>query len=435
MKRNLLPGDYISLKLTGVTHSGLVLPSTTKETLFLKLENGYNIGIKWSEAKDVKKLKTKTAPSKAPTLKGKKNLPRIAVVTTGGTITSRVDYKTGAVHALTKPEELLAQIPELSKLANLEIVAPFSIMSEDMTPNDWQTLASKINEILQDKSIRGVIVTHGTDTLHYTSAALSFMLGKLAKPVAVVGGQRSSDRGSFDGAQNLICAVHYCLAGINEVAVVMHGSSEDKYCLAIPGTKVRKMHTTRRDTFRPINTLPLAKIWPDGKIEKIRRSKIKCASPLYSGRNARGSFASALFSSAFESKVALIKYAPGLTPKLFELAARKCKGIILEGTGLGHVAVSGKASWLPAIKKAVKRGVFVGMTSQCIYGRVDPHVYSSGRILQEAGVVYLGDMLPETAYVKLGCVLARNRGDAKRLMLSNWAGEISERIEAGSFLY
>jgi len=424
MKKNLLPGDYMSFKLDGTTHNGLVLPSTTKETLFIKLENGYNIGIKWSAAKDVKKLKSQAVVAKVPILKGRKNLPKIAIVTTGGTITSRVDYKTGAVHALTKPEELLAQIPELRKLASLQIHAPFSIMSEDITPKDWQELAKAVNSKLSDKSIRGVVVTHGTDTLHYTSAALAFMLGKLEKPVALVGGQRSSDRGSFDGAQNLICAVHYCLADINEVAVAMHGSPDDKYCLAIPGAKVRKMHTTRRDTFRPINTLPLAKIWPNGKIEKITKSKIH--------------YASTKFSSAFESKIALVKYVPGLNSKIFDVAAKKCKGVIIEGTGLGHIVVQPRArnaGWLPAIKKAIRRGVFVGMTSQCIYGRVDSHVYSNGRILESAGVVYLGDMLPEAAYVKLGCVLARNRDDAKRLMLQNWCGEISKRIEKNSFLY
>ena len=423
MKRNLLPGDYISFKLAGATHSGLVLPSTTKETLFLKLENGYNIGIKPSEAKDVKKLRRHVSKTKAPTLAGKKNLPKIAVVTTGGTIVSRVDYKTGAVHALTKPEELLAQIPELQKLASLQISAPFSIMSEDVTSQEWQILASKVNKILHDKSICGVIITHGTDTMHFTSAALAFMLGELDKPVVIVGSQRSSDRGGFDGAQNLICAVHYCLVGINELAVVMHGSSDDKYCLAIPGTKVRKLHTSRRDAFRPINTSPLAKIWPDGKIEKIRKSKIRVAQTL--------------FSTKFESKIALIKYAPGLNPKIFEFASRKCKGVILEGTGFGHVSTEGKASWLASIRKAVKRGVFVGMAPQCIYGRVDPLVYTPGRRLKDAGVTFLSDMLPETAYVKLGCALARARklGEVKQLMLQNWAGEISERIEEGSFLY
>jgi len=421
MVDKLLPGDYISFMLTGTKHSGLVLPQTTKETLFVKLENGYNIGIKYSAAKDVKKLKSPVVVTKTPTLKGTENLPKIAIITTGGTITSRVDYKTGAVHALTKPEELLAQIPELQKLATLKLISPFAVLSEDMTPKDWQELAKIVYKELKDKSVRGVIITHGTDTLHYTSAALAFMLGKLAKPVALVGGQRSSDRGSFDGAQNLICAVHYCLSDINHVAIVMHGSAEDKYCLALHGTKVRKMHTTRRDTFRPVNALPLAKIWSDGKIEK----------------NKINQYATTRFSTVFEPKVALIKYAPGLDLKIFEAAAKESKGIILEGTGLGHVAVEGKASWLPAIKKAIKRGVFVGMTSQCLYGRTDPFVYSTGRILREAGVTYLGDMLSEVAYVKLGCAIARakNSVEVKQLMLENWAGEISERIEKGTFLY
>ena len=424
MKKNLLPGDYITFKLAGAVHSGLVLPSTTKETLFIKLENGYNIGIKWSDAKDVKKGRAKRVTTKAPTLKGKAKLPKIAIITTGGTITSRVDYKTGAVHALTKPEELLAQIPELSKLTSLQIISPFSIMSEDMTHKHWQKLAEVIHKKLQSKSIRGVILTMGTDTLHWTSMALSFMLGKISKPVAVVGGQRSSDRGSFDGAQNLICATHYCLSDLNEVAVVMHGSSDDKYCIAIPGTKVRKMHTSRRDAFRPINTMPLAKIWPDGKIKMLKHSKIQCAATK--------------FNPKFYSKIALVKFVAGVGPEAMDSHLSKgCKGIIIEGEGLGHVPVQSKHSWLPSIKKAIKKGVFVGMTSQCLYGRVNPNVYTNLRLISEAGVTFLDDMLPEAAYVKLGCVLARtkSRAEATRLMKQNWVGEISERIEKGTFLY
>jgi len=416
MVKELAIGTYISFKLNGAPHSGLVLPSTTKETLFLKLENGYNIGVKHSDIKDVKKVKKIVSKSVAPTLKGRKNLPKIVIITTGGTITSRVDYKTSAVHPLTKPEELLAQVPELAKLASIKVIPAISKLSANMMPRDWQALAKIVHKELEDKSICGAIITHGTDTLHYTSAALSFMLGKLDKPVALVGGQRSSDRGSFDGAQNLICAVHYCLAKINKVAIVMHGSSEDTYCLAISGLLARKFHTSRRDAFRPINSLPIAKIYLDGTIE---RYKIH--------------YASTKFSTSFESKIALIKYAPGLNVKIFEKAVRKSKGIIIEGTGMGHVG----SEWFSAIRKAIKKGVFIGMTSQCIYGRVDPHVYSYGRELLDMGVVYLENMLSEVAYVKIGYVLSHTKkmAEIRKRMCTNLCGEIVDRIPKSTFLY
>jgi len=422
MINKLLPGDYISFKLDGVKHNGLVLPQTNKEVLFIKLENGYNIGFKHSEIKNTKVVAKKLAKSKAPTLKGNTKLPTLALITTGGTITSSVDYKTGAVTSLTKPEELLAQIPELQKLANIKIFTPLNVMTEDMTHNDWQKLAKLIHKKLQEESIRGVILTMGTDILHYVSAAMAFMLGKLDKPVAVVGGQRSSDRGSFDGAQNLICAAHYCLSNINQVAVVMHGTSEDTYCIASPGTKVRKMHASQRDSFRPINTLPFAKIWPDGKIEKSKNIPTITTD----------------FNPDFSNKIALVKFIAGAGPEIFDYYVSKgCKGVIIEGTGLGHLPVSCKHTWIPSLKKAIKSGVFVGMTTQCLYGSANPNVYTNLRLVADTGVTYLKDMLPEAAYVKLGCTLARTKklAEVKRLMLQNWTGEISERVEEGTFLY
>ncbi len=438
MIKKLSSGAHISFNVERGKHSGsnnrkavaasaksfrgVVLPQTNEETLFVKLANGYNIGFKRSEVKNIKVESKKLTMSKVPTLKGNSKLPTLALVTTGGTITSSVDYKTGAVTSLTKPEELLAQIPALQKLANIKIFAPLNVMSEDMAHKDWQKLAKFIHKKLQDKSIRGVILTLGTDILHYVSAAMAFMLGKLDKPVAVVGGQRSSDRGSFDGAQNLICAAHYCLSDINQVAVVMHGTSEDTYCIASPGTKVRKMHTSQRDSFRPINTLPLAKIWPDGKIEKLKTIPTT----------------STKFNPNFSSKIALVKFIAGVGPEIFDYYVSKgCKGIIVEGTGLGHLPVSCKHTWIPSLKKAIKSGVFVGMTTQCLYGSANPHVYTNLRLVADTGVTYLKDMLPEAAFVKLGCTLARTKklSDVKKLMLQNWTGEISERIEEGTFLY
>jgi glutamyl-tRNA(Gln) amidotransferase subunit D len=427
-------GDIVSVKTKDAEYEGIVMPTpeAEKDVLTIKLPSGYNLGLKLTKNVSVKKLGTGESP-KAIAIKPpiKKSLPSIVVIATGGTITSKVDYTTGGVSPLSKPEELLLATPELLEVVNIKrIEQPFTIFSEDMTPNEWQIIAKEVAKALNESDVSGVIVTHGTDTLHYTAAALSFMLENLNKPVALVGGQRSSDRGSFDGGMNLICAAHYCKSHIAEVAIVMHGNSADTFCLASRGVNVRKMHSSRRDTFRPINELPLAKIWPTGKIEilnknhKDRNDKLKVTAD-----------------AKFEEKIALIKFFPGADPEILQhLIDKKYKGIIIEATGLGHVAtnpIDKKKSWLPTIKSAVEKGIFIGFTPQTIYGSLNPYVYSSARELLNVGVCYLGNMLSETAYVKLGKVLAyaRNHEEAKKWMLTNFAGEIVQQISPETFLY
>lgn len=130
-----------------------------------------------------------------------------------------------------------------------------------MKPKHWIKIAHEVAKSLNSGD-SGVVVAHGTDTMGYTAAALSFMLRDLGKPVILVGAQRSSDRPSSDAAMNLICSVRMSTSDVAEVMVVMHGETGDTYCLAHRGTKVRKMHTSRRDAFRSINDVPIAKVWP-----------------------------------------------------------------------------------------------------------------------------------------------------------------------------
>ncbi len=412
-------GSNVIVVRKGLSYEGLMIPSTEKEIVMLKLRNGYNVGFKASEI-EIKTVGKKETLERFPeTTVRARGKPKVALITTGGTITSRIDYKTGAVRSLTKTEQLLFNIPELNKIVDLKLFAPFAIMSEDMTPVEWQKIAEVVLRELKKND--GVIVTHGTDTLHYTAAALSFMIQGLNRPVALVGGQRSSDRGSFDGAQNLICAAHFATSNIAEVAVVMHANSADDFCYAIRGTKVRKMHTSRRDAFRPINELPIAKIWPNGKIEHMN------------GHKKTGN-AKLTLKSGFETKIALIKVFPGESPDIIDFYTENgYKGIIFEGTGLGHVPTK----LIEAVKRAISKGIFVGVTSQCIYGRTDPFVYSAGRMLKEAGAVHLSDMLSDTAYVKLGWVLAQTKDQeqVKELMLKNIAGEINPRTIEKAYLF
>jgi len=428
-------GDKVEVNVKGKIYKGIVMPTpelAEKNTLILKLDNGYNIGIKITKETKIKKIgkeKFEGFPKYKPKINPK--LPTISMITTGGTITSRVDYKTGAVFPLESPEELLLSVPELLDIVNIrKINQPFALLSEDMSPKEWARIAEEAAKLLNSDDV-GLVITHGTDTLHFTAAALSFMLKNLSKPVALVGGQRSSDRGSFDGALNLICAAHYCKSDIAEVAIVMHGESSDTFCLANRGTKVRKMHTSRRDTFRPVNDIPLAKIFKDGKIEILNKN--------YKRRFDH--HAETIADVAFEPKIALVKFYPGASPDVLDFYVdKKYKGIIIEATGMGHVATAPlekKYSWLPAIKRAIDQGILVCFAPQTLYGRLDPFVYRNARLLHKLGVLYLEDMLPETAYVKLGWVLGhtKNLKEARELMLTNIAGEINPKHQINSFLY
>ncbi|MCL5239382.1 MAG: Glu-tRNA(Gln) amidotransferase subunit GatD [Candidatus Marsarchaeota archaeon] len=274
----------------------------------------------------------------------------------------------------------------------------------------------------------GVVILHGTDVMHYTSAALSFMLSGLSGPVVLTGAQRSVDRGSSDAFMNLVCAAHLAgKANIAEVGICMHASSSDSYCSFIRGTKARKMHTTRRDAFRPINSRPIATVDPAGNIDYVSPHR----------RIGEGGGELRL-KAGYEPKVALLKFYPNSDPEIIDYYVdKKYKGIIIEGTGMGHVAVSPadeKYSWLGHIKRAADAGVVVGMTSQTLNGRVNTNVYRNLRLIAGAGAIYCQDMLPEVALVKLGWLLGNHkRAEAAKMLDKNIAGEITERTEVDWF--
>lgn len=418
------PGSEILLITKTEKIKGTLMPSP-KNTLIIKLSSGYNIGV---PKKNIKKITIIKKPKKQKfslKLKQNKNLPQISIILTGGTISSRISYKTGGVSWLTKPQQLLSLVPELRKIVNIkQIKTPFMIASENMHSYHWKQIAKITYDLL--KSNEGVIITHGTDTLHFTASALSFMIKNLNKPVVLTYSQRSTDRGSTDATLNLICSAYIAKSDIAEVVLVGHGEPSDTYCLVNPGTKTRKMSTSRRDTFRPINTLPIAKIWPDGKLKIISQ---------YNKRNQ----GKPKLDNKFEEKVALIKYYPGLNPDIIDFfTKKKYRGIVIETTGLGHIATDeSKLNLIPSIKKAIDSGITICAASQTLYGRLNPLVYSEGRKLLKLGIIYLKDILPETAYIKLGYVLAKTKDQEKikELMLSNLANEFNKRIPITSFLY
>jgi glutamyl-tRNA(Gln) amidotransferase subunit D len=425
-----VPGDKIQAIINGKTEEGILLESHDAGVLLIKLSSGYNIGLKREDISEIKMLE-----KKKPQIKNEKEenfithkKPVIDIIITGGTISSKLDSETGGVKSLIEPREFFSTYPEIFKIADIRISSPFMKFSENMDSKDWIRIAKIIGRSLKDENVKGIIVTHGTDTLHYTSSALSFMLGKLNKPVVLTYSQRSSDRGSSDSRLNLICSAHAALSDIAEVMLVGHSNLDDEYCYALRGTKVRKMHASRRDTFRPINSKPIAKIFPDGKIEII------------SEFHKRGKSNERLnLEPVFDSRVALIKFYPGQNPDILEYYRKKgYRGLIIEFTGLGQIANEGKNNWIPKIQELIKKGMFIYAVPQTIYGRLNPYVYAPARKFQEIGVVYLNDILPETALVKLGWVLGHPmwRGSVvtKEKMLENFSNEFNPRLSNEDFL-
>ena len=425
-------GDKVRISYNGTSTDGELMPSTEyndPDVLIIKLKNGYNIGMNFSKVK-LEKLEGPNTPIEFPKveLAGQKGLPRISMIYTGGTIGSRIDYKTGGVYMLTKPEELLFDVPEVSKIANIVIEPLFSIASEDMSYLEWQKMAEDTADAL-NKGAKGVVITHGTDTMHYTSAALSFMLQGLNAPVVLTGSQRSSDRGSSDAFMNLVCSAYAAAqSDIAEVGVCMHSTSSDDECAYMRGTKVRKMHTSRRDAFRAINGKPLAYIGKGGMIRyNSQYRKVQAENKEVHAQ------------TKFEPKVAIVKAYPDSEPDIMDFyTGKKYRGIIIEGTGLGHAPVSTshqEYQWLPKIKEAADSGIVIGITSQCIYGRVNSSVYRNLRLMSSAGAIYCEDMTPETAYVKLGWLLGNyDAAKARELLPANLVGEIGARSEYDDFI-
>ena len=414
------PGDLVEIKINDKVEKGKYLESHDRGVVLLKLDSGYNIGLKKEDISEIKVVESSEAKVKVDELKMSGKKPIIDFIITGGTISSKLDPSTGGAKGMADSNELFSIYPEIFEIADVRVKNPFMKSSENMGAVDWIKIAKLVGKSLNDPQVKGVIISHGTDVLHFTAAALSFMLGKLNKPVVLTYSQRSSDRGSSDSRLNLICSAHAAVSEIAEVMLVGHATTNDDYCFALQGNKCRKMHTSRRDTFRPINCKPFAKIWADGKIENVRND--------FNKRNK----SKVEVDAVFDENVGILKAYPGNNSKVIDFFRKNCKGIIIEGTGLGHVAADGKYNLVPDLKKAIEKGLLAYMTSQAFYGRVDSNVYDYGRKVADAGVVFLEDMLPETAYIKLGWVLGHKqwRGSVatKRKMLENISGEFNDRL-------
>ncbi len=424
-------GDKILVTKGKLEYVGILMPRIKlgdTSSVVIKLSNGYNIGIKHDKDVKIRRLEpgrpirfkpAETVPRKDP------EKPTVSILGCGGTIASRVEYTTGAVFPALSPADLLLSFPEIGDVANIKGRKLFELFSEDMSTEHWKIIAREVVKEIESGS-DGIVLMHGTDTMHYTAAALSFMLRDLPVPVVLVGAQRSSDRGSSDNLVNLVSAVVAAAqSSVAEVTVCMHGNMSDDFCYLHQGTKVRKLHTSRRDAFQSVNVKPYAKIfYPDKKIEYLRSD--------YKIRERR----TVKLDDKLNPNVALVYTYPGIKPEFIQ-SLRNFDGIVIAGTGLGHVPMNPTndkftQSLLPTLRNLIHSNIPVVIAPQTIYGRLDMDIYQAGRMLNEIGVIGNGcDWLPEVALVKLMFVLAHTKdmNKIKEMMLTNYAGEISERTE------
>ena len=410
----------------GSFYSGTILPrseTSDNKHLVIKMATGYNIGIRAEKIVKVNIKGRKVANYKIPEKefpydKGK---PRVKLFGTGGTIASRLDYRTGAVIPAFSPGELYGSVPELADYCNLETVKLYGVFSENMGPEQWIGTANAIAEEIEN-GVKGVVIGHGTDTMHHTAAILSFMIQNSPVPIVMVGSQRSSDRPSSDAALNLIHSVKAAAeSDIAEVQVCMFGPTSDSYGLLHRGTRVRKMHSSYRSTFRTIGDIPLA---------MINREKI---TPLRNDYNKRRTDNEFKLMPYFEERVGMVYYYPNMMPDMIDSMVEKgYKGIVIAGTGLGHV----NKPLYPALKRAKEAGVAVYMTVQTIWGYVQMYVYETGREMMDLGVVPTANMLPEVAYMKLCWALGQTHDldEVQKIMLTPVNGEITEREPSNGYL-
>lgn len=416
----------VEVKTDKGTFTGIILPrSETADPhhIVLKLRSGYNVGLAARSVQAITVQGRREAHYKIPEKEfpfdPKK--PKVKLLGTGGTIASRLDYRTGAVIPAFSPGELYGSVPELADICNLETEKLYGVFSENMGPEQWIGTAQAIGREIE-KGVQGIVIGHGTDTMHHTAAILSFMVQQSPIPIVMVGSQRSSDRPSSDAALNLMHSVKTAAeSDIAEIMVCMFGPTSDEYGLLHRGTRVRKMHSSYRSTFRTIGDVPLA---------MVSREKI---TPLRDDYKRRRQDKNVVVNTAFEEKVSIVYYYPNMKPDIIDaLIDNGYRGIIIAGTGLGHV----NKPLYPSLKRAHEKNISVYMTVQTLWGYVQMYVYDTGRDMMELGVVPGANMLPEVAYVKLGWALGQTSDPAKvrEIMMTPVAGEITEREPSNGYL-
>jgi len=424
-------GTRVQIEVSGTagstTHEGVILPGAADQHLTLKLANGYNIShplTMISAITEIDQISKMVSHNESPIQDS--NLPKVTIIHTGGTIASKVDYSTGAVVARFEPEELLASVPEILELAQINAVKLGNMWSDDLRTQHWNAMIKATQEAFDSGSV-GVVITHGTDTMHISAAALSFAFagngGKPAGRIVFTGSQRSSDRGSSDAGENLLSAVYWAANGpeVNgsqdSAVTVMHAGSGDGICAVIPGVSARKMHSTRRDAFKAINSNWIGEI----SIERLGASHTTNI-----GTSTRVNSSPTFYDTKI--KIAQLLAGPHLFADMISAAENNgYSAILIHGTGLGHLPIENTMDDAPENDELANGisecSIPIIMANQCINGPVDLNVYSKGRRQQELGILGHGSTCsPEALMLKIHWALSNGK-DLHQTLSSNLCGE------------
>ena len=399
--------DRVRIETRDMVYEGLILPKhnfSEEDIIILKLDNGYNIGVSTEDAKMTLISKAEKKDAVDYIKKENNELPDISILGTGGTIASFVDYKTGAVSPAITAEQLVNSVKALDEVANVSAEPLFSLASEDMKPEHWEGMANKIKE-MHDKKNHGIVIGHGTDTMSYSAAALSFQLPEISNPVVFTGAQRSPDRPSSDAHLNLVGAAKTAMSDLGEISIAMHETTDDENVAIWRGNRTRKAHSSKRNAFQSPNEGPLG----------IVKDKIEWK------RKYRSTVESTKIKAGFDDNIGMIWSHPGLKVNDWENSVSNKNGVVIAGTGLGHI----NSELLDVIEKTSK-DIPVAMSSQCLSGSTNLNVYRNGRKLLERGVVETYDMSPETALVKMMWLSKHHRENVRTMMGENLVGEISD---------
>ena len=399
--------DRVRIETRDMIYEGLILPKhnfSEEDIIILKLDNGYNIGVSTEDAKMTLISKAEKKNAVDYIKKENNELPDISILGTGGTIASFVDYKTGAVSPAITAEQLVNSVKALDEVANVSAEPLFSLASEDMKPEHWEGMANKIKE-MHDKKNHGIVIGHGTDTMSYSAAALSFQLPEISNPVVFTGAQRSPDRPSSDAHLNLVGAAKTAMSDLGEISIAMHETTDDENVAIWRGNRTRKAHSSKRNAFQSPNEGPLG----------IVKDKIEWK------RKYRSTVESTTIKAGFDDNIGMIWSHPGLKVNDWENSVSNKNGVVIAGTGLGHI----NSELLDVIEKTSK-DIPVAMSSQCLSGSTNLNVYRNGRKLLERGVVETYDMSPETALVKMMWLSKHHRENVRTMMGENLVGEISD---------
>ncbi len=423
-------GSRVKIEVDGpaglTSHEGVVLPGAAIDHVTMKLVNGYNVSHPLSMLKSVIHLEDPASlKSSEIVIEQDSDLPKVTIIHTGGTIASKVDYATGAVIARFEPEELLSSVPGILEIANIDVIKLGNMWSDDIRPQHWNQMIQACQSAFEAGS-KGVVITHGTDTLHISAAALSFAFagegGRPAGRIVFTGSQRSSDRASSDATENLLSAVYWAangppVTGESDAAVtVMHAGSGDGVCAVSPGVCVRKMHSTRRDAFQTVNGEVLGSII-------IKKDGLSHTTSI--GAQTRPEAKPTNYDT--EIRIAQLLAGPHLHGDLLKAAeAAGYSAIIVHGTGLGHLPIenpNGDAPENDELAKIISScSIPVIVANQCIHGPVDLNVYSKGREQQRIGILgHASTSSPEALLAKVHWALSNSKELA--ILSENLCGE------------